>query len=397
MIIKSMKTLFSRPMSRKRLSVLVASLIVLLAATSFFIYEGTKKTVTVTLDGKVKVIKTHADTVKDLLKDLNIKTRSEDYVVPALNKKIEKDMKVVWEPAKQVTITIDGKESKYWTTADTVGEFLKEQNIVVEEHDKLNVEQDSKIKNNLKITLEKAFSIKLVDGGKEKQVLTTSTTVADFLEQQGIKLNDLDRVEPKLTEKIQKDSVVNIIRVEKVTDVVEETIDFAVENRNDHTLAKGSQKVIQQGEKGLKKKEFEVILENGKEVSRKLIKEEVVKNSKTKIVAIGTKEILQTTSRGDQIVNEFYVEATAYTAYCNGCNGYTATGIDLRANPNMKVIAVDPSVIPLGTKVWVEGYGYAIAADTGKHINGKRIDLFFPTKTDAYRWGRKTVKIRILK
>lgn len=397
MIIKSMKTLFSRPMSRKRLSVLVASLIVLLAATSFFIYEGTKKTVTVTLDGEVKVIKTHADTVKDLLKDLNIKTRSEDYVVPALNKKIEKDMKVVWEPAKQVTITIDGKESKYWTTADTVGEFLKEQNIVVEEHDKLNVEQDSKIKNNLKITLEKAFSIKLVDGGKEKQVLTTSTTVADFLEQQGIKLNDLDRVEPKLTEKIQKDSVVNIIRVEKVTDVVEETIDFAVENRNDHTLAKGSQKVIQQGEKGLKKKEFEVILENGKEVSRKLIKEEVVKNSKTKIVAIGTKEILQTTSRGDQIVNEFYVEATAYTAYCNGCNGYTATGIDLRANPNMKVIAVDPSVIPLGTKVWVEGYGYAIAADTGKHIKGKRIDLFFPTKTEAYRWGRKTVKIRILK
>jgi uncharacterized protein YabE (DUF348 family) len=397
MIIKSMKTLFSRPMSRKRLSVLVASLIVLLVATSYFIYEGTKKTVTVTLDGEVKVIKTHADTVKDLLKDLNIKTRSEDYVVPALNKKIEKDMKVVWEPAKQVTITIDGKESKYWTTADTVGEFLKEQNIVVEEHDKLNVEQDSKIKNNLKITLEKAFSIKLVDGGKEKQVLTTSTTVADFLEQQGIKLNDLDRVEPKLTEKIQKDSVVNIIRVEKVTDVVEETIDFAVENRNDHTLAKGSQKVIQQGEKGLKKKEFEVILENGKEVSRKLIKEEVVKNSKTKIVAIGTKEILQTTSRGDQIVNEFYVEATAYTAYCNGCNGYTATGIDLRANPNIKVIAVDPSVIPLGTKVWVEGYGYAIAADTGKHIKGKRIDLFFPTKTDAYRWGRKTVKIRILK
>ena len=397
MIIKSMKTLFSRPMSRKRLSVLVASLIVLLVATSYFIYEGTKKTVTVTLDGEVKVIKTHADTVKELLKDLNIKTRSEDYVVPALNKKIEKDMKVVWEPAKQVTITIDGKESKYWTTADTVGEFLKEQNIVVEEHDKLNVEQDSKIKNNLKITLEKAFSIKLVDGGKEKQVLTTSTTVADFLEQQGIKLNDLDRVEPKLTEKIQKDSVVNIIRVEKVTDVVEETIDFAVENRNDHTLAKGSQKVIQQGEKGLKKKEFEVILENGKEVSRKLIKEEVVKNSKTKIVAIGTKEILQTTSRGDQIVNEFYVEATAYTAYCNGCNGYTATGIDLRANPNIKVIAVDPSVIPLGTKVWVEGYGYAIAADTGKHIKGKRIDLFFPTKTEAYRWGRKTVKIRILK
>ena len=63
--------------------------------------------------------------------------------------------------------------------------------------------------------------------------------------------------------------------------------------------------------------------------------------------------------------------ATAYTAYCNGCSGITTTGINLRANPNLKVIAVDPSVIPLGSKVWVEGYGYAVAGDTGGAIKGK--------------------------
>ena len=62
--------------------------------------------------------------------------------------------------------------------------------------------------------------------------------------------------------------------------------------------------------------------------------------------------------------------ATAYTAHCNGCSGITATGINLRANPNLKVIAVDPSVIPLGSKVWVEGYGYAVAGDTGGAIKG---------------------------
>ena len=91
------------------------------------------------------------------------------------------------------------------------------------------------------------------------------------------------------------------------------------------------------------------------------------------------------------------VSATAYTAYCAGCSGTTATGIDLRSNPNQKVIAVDPSVIPLGSKVWVEGYGEAIAGDTGGAIKGKKIDVFIPTQSQALKWGRKNVKVKILK
>ncbi|WP_243292191.1 3D domain-containing protein [Bacillus sp. FJAT-47783] len=96
------------------------------------------------------------------------------------------------------------------------------------------------------------------------------------------------------------------------------------------------------------------------------------------------------------IIKELSVEATAYTAYCKGCSGITATGVDLRANPNQKVIAVDPDVIPLGSKVYVEGYGYATAEDTGGAINGKRIDVFIPSLKEAKRFGRKTVKVKIL-
>ncbi|MBR3121531.1 MAG: LysM peptidoglycan-binding domain-containing protein [Oceanobacillus sp.] len=90
------------------------------------------------------------------------------------------------------------------------------------------------------------------------------------------------------------------------------------------------------------------------------------------------------------------VEATAYTAYCSGCSGITATGIDLKANPYEKVIAVDPNVIPLGTKVFVEGYGHAVAADTGGAIKGNKIDIHVPTKDQAYNWGRKVVEVTIL-
>ncbi|MEK4913177.1 cell wall-binding protein EntB [Bacillus sp. FSL E2-8887] len=98
---------------------------------------------------------------------------------------------------------------------------------------------------------------------------------------------------------------------------------------------------------------------------------------------------------------ELTVVATAYTADPseNGTYGgrvLTAMGHDLTVNPNMRIIAVDPKVIPLGSKVWVEGYGEAIAGDTGSAIKGNRIDVLMGSKSKAMNWGRQTVKVKVL-
>ncbi len=98
----------------------------------------------------------------------------------------------------------------------------------------------------------------------------------------------------------------------------------------------------------------------------------------------------------EESVKEITVEATAYTADCEGCSGTTATGVNLKENPDEKVIAVDPNVIPLGSKVYVEGYGYATAADTGGAIKGNRIDVFIPSQDQATDWGRRSVNVKIL-
>jgi 3D (Asp-Asp-Asp) domain-containing protein/LysM repeat protein len=90
------------------------------------------------------------------------------------------------------------------------------------------------------------------------------------------------------------------------------------------------------------------------------------------------------------------VKATAYTASCKGCSGVTRTGVDLKSNPHSKVISVDPTVIPLGSKVYVEGYGYATAADTGGAIKGNRIDVFIPSQSNAIQFGAKQLKVTIL-
>ncbi|AND39989.1 LysM peptidoglycan-binding and 3D domain-containing protein [Cytobacillus oceanisediminis] len=102
------------------------------------------------------------------------------------------------------------------------------------------------------------------------------------------------------------------------------------------------------------------------------------------------------TANNETAQNVLNMEATAYTADCEGCSGITATGINLKENPDQKVISVDPNVIPLGTKVHVEGYGNAVAGDTGGAIKGNKIDIFMPSQEDAINFGRKTVKVTIL-
>ncbi|WP_176397917.1 3D domain-containing protein, partial [Bacillus cereus] len=112
------------------------------------------------------------------------------------------------------------------------------------------------------------------------------------------------------------------------------------------------------------------------------------------------------TWEGDKWINlnvedtgiELYVEATAYSVEGSPPHErITAAGIDIGKNPNIKLIAVDPKVIKLGTKVWVEGYGDAIAGDTGGAIKGNKIDVLFPTEKQAREWGRKKVRIKIMK
>ena len=118
--------------------------------------------------------------------------------------------------------------------------------------------------------------------------------------------------------------------------------------------------------------------------------------TKRSTVARSTSKVAPSSKPASAGSQTYTMRATAYTAYCEGCSGITANGTDLRSNPDQKVIAVDPRVIPLGTKVWVEGYGEAIAADTGGAIKGNKIDVFIPSDGQARNWGVRTVKVTVM-
>ena len=86
------------------------------------------------------------------------------------------------------------------------------------------------------------------------------------------------------------------------------------------------------------------------------------------------------------------MSATAYTAYDDGNGSYTYRGNFLRKG----LVAVDPSVIPLGTRLYIEGYGYAIADDIGGAIKGNKIDLAYENRNDALRFGVRKVTVYVL-
>lgn len=384
----------------------IFSIIVVALFSTWVISDALKFEVVVAADGETQVVKTSHETVGELLEELGITVEEHDHISHSVRTQIEDGMEIFFKTANKIKLTIDGEEQTYYTTTDTVGQFFKEEGISFSEYDEVSHNEHQLIKQGLNIIINKAFEVVIDDGGQKSKVWTTGGTVEEILEKENITYGELDRISPSLNENItNKNAKIKVVNVQLKTETVEDKLAFETEEKKDSSLERGTTRTITEGEEGLVEKTYEVVFENGKEVERKLIEEKVKKESKNRVVAVGTKEPKLTqvasaksshSSKTPSGGKEFVMQATAYTANCGGCSGYTATGINLSANPNAKVIAVDPNVIPLGTRVWVEGYGTAIAGDTGGSIRGNRIDAHVPTKRDAQKFGRRTVRVKVL-
>lgn len=401
--------IFSKLLPASKLKLVISSIgvMALIAFSTVVLFEITKVEVVFAENGDEQTIKTHANTVEELLKEMGITVGKYDALSHSMDESIKDGMTIGYESAKKVDVVIDGKKQEYYTVSETIGEFLNENNLSFSDRDHVSHKVDEKITDGLQIDVAKAFQVVINDGGKKQKVWTTGGSVKQLLTANDITYNSKsnDKINHKLTDPVKKGTKIRITRVD-ITNVDEsEPIKFATETKEDPSLEKGKKRVLSEGEEGVLVKTYKVIKENGSEVNKELLNEKVTKESKNRVVAIGTKEQAKpaVTTVANKKSNsstsggkELYVTASAFTATCNGCSGYTATGINLKANPNMKVIAVDPSVIPLGSKVWVEGYGIAIAGDTGGSINGQRIDVHVPSKAAAQRWGIRKVKVKIL-
>ena len=179
---------------------------------------------------------------------------------------------------------------------------------------------------------------------------------------------------------------IQLVDVEVLNEVSTNTIAYDTLTEEDNTMEVNTTKVKQSGEEGQVEVTYKVTKKNGKEVSREQVSSKVLKEAVTEIVVQGTAKLYASRSGETGTYKDVvYCQATAYTG-----GGLTATGSVPTYNPSgISTISVDPSVIPLGSLVYVDGYGKAIAADTGGAIQGNIIDVYVNSNNDAINWGRQ--------
>ncbi len=313
----------------------------------------------------------------------------------------------IFNMKKTISVVVDGKSMEVTTLRSNITQILKTNDIALGPKDQITVSLDSKVKDGDKIYIKKAVGVKVTVDGKELNVETAENTVEDMLKAEKILLSDEDKITPSKSESLKSGLQVQITRVN--TEILQETkaVDFVTEFKNSDELDKGVKKVIQKGKIGEKVITSAVVYEDGKEISRNLISEKLKSEPVKEVIALGTVGVY-TPSRGGEIryTKKLRVKATAYTADYDSTGkgpddpwlGITATGARAKRNPNgYSTVAVDPKVIPLGTKLWVDGYGYAIAEDVGGAIKGNKIDVYFHTSSEMWNWGLRNVNIYILK
>lgn len=176
---------------------------------------------------------------------------------------------------------------------------------------------------------------------------------------------------------------------------ISEKLPYGTTTRTSWELGVGTSKTVQPGREGLRKSVVLITERDGQEVSRQVLQQKVVREPVNEIVLVGRAGSLA--SRGGFAGRKTLVMvATGYdpSPEHNGGNrtGRGATGLKIGHG----LVAVDPKVIPLGTRLYIEGYGYAVAGDTGGAIKGMRIDLGHDTRSGAMRVGRRTVIVHIL-
>jgi 3D (Asp-Asp-Asp) domain-containing protein len=162
-----------------------------------------------------------------------------------------------------------------------------------------------------------------------------------------------------------------------------------VQRMDDPQMERGESRLVRAGTPGEGQRLVKVTYVNGKAVKSLLVKDTVLRPPQSRLIAYGTVTSISRGGRTIRFRDSMEAVATAYS-YRNG--SYTCTGQRARFG----VVAVDPSVIPLGTRLYIDGYGYATAGDIGSAIKGNRVDVFFESEGDADNWGRRYTKVYIL-
>lgn len=402
-----------------RVTVIAIALIAVVCAGSVFAAAGETYVVDIYDGSQVITLETKKADAEDVIAEANIQLSPDDKLLlddfrPGHNSRI-----VICRESN-VTFIYNG-ESYNTIFAGTVAELIDQQGVILSDNVFSSVNVDAIVTNNLEVKIIELKTITINVDGEKRSVSTTAETVGELLKEQNIVLDADDETSPAVGTVLSNGMVVDVLRVEYETREAQEVIKYSTETVNSASYKKGEQKVTQKGVDGAKTVVYKDKIVNGVLDSSSVISETVTKEPKKQIVQVGT--FVATSSLGNnkiekngRPISEFelpdhysldengvpteykYTITGRGAAYCEP-GGLTATGKNVKPG----YIAVDPKQIPYGTEMWIVStdgvvYGYAIASDTGGFVkNGYfTCDLYMNTESQCILWGDREVIIYVL-
>lgn len=363
--------------------------------------------VSIKVDGRILGLRTHTRTLADLLREAGIAVNRYDKIIiegedADLEAPLPLDalsdleagnphphpaefwqqhpLRVVVHRAVPITVYDGGLPITVHTTAATVGQTLFDDGIILYLGDGVTPSPGTQVSAGIQVHIERSRPIVILADGRRVKTRSHGETVEEVLRQESIELVDKDYAIPDRKSEVHDNMTIQVVRVQEQVVLEEEPIPFETFWQPDDTLELDNQRLDQAGAAGVKRRLVRVVYENGVEEERVTEEEWVETPPTTEIIAYGTKIVVREQATRDGTITywrKLRAYATAYTASTAGTPrdapwfGRTYMGLPARKG----IIAVDPEVISFGTRMYVPGYGFGLAADKGVH--GKRIDLCY--------------------
>lgn len=414
------------------LGVVVASVITYMAMQP--------EAITIIDDGVTTVYESRGESVLEVLEETGITIDETDVVTPALSADVPLDRVIYIERARPVSLQIGyGQTETIETRERTVEDVLLRYGVSVRDGDDVYPGVRTPITSGMTIRYQPVVALDVIVGDEAKTVYTMARTVEQALQGANVTVSDKDTVEPALSTPVRDGMTITVNVSRDVVQYESRLIPFEIITEEDDTLARGETEVVQVGVPGLERTRYALTVENGTITNRTETSVEMQRTVRPQIIKLGTKVVaepeanqeteqeatattepsspfreeaeikIEETPRAEDVLDftsakQLLVEATAYTNNAEDTitfdgrvltrSGYDVT--DTILYEGMRIIAVDPAIIPLGTRVYVEGFGMAIALDTGSAIKGNKIDLMMDTKEEAVTFGRKPLTIWVI-
>ena len=344
-------------------------------------------------DGDTIAERTQGKTVADALHDANITLKPQDRVLldgsvvapdaalPGTTDQVPPAQSITVQRAVPIEVNDNGALTTFYTTAPTLGEALRQAGLVVYLGDAVTPNLGTPVSSGRQVFIRRSRAATIEVDGKTIRTRTLGNTVTDLIAQEGIHLAGKDYTIPAATEAVSDGMDVRVMRVKEDFVTESEPIAFETKWQPDPNLELDVHQVTQIGVEGTKKRTIRITYENGRETSRSIDKEWIEAAPVTKIINYGTKIVNRQLTLPDGSTITYWrkvrVLATSYTAATSGkARSHPEYGITaLGWQAGLGIVAVDPKVINLRSKMYVPGYGLATAGDTGGKIKGRRIDL----------------------